>query len=219
MRSVARQFADIVTAAPEGGLVMGTVVAVNADATLDVDVRGTTLEGLRYLSHVAPRPGFGVWLERVDSDLLAVGVPAQLGWPSCRVRRDANGAAYASGTQVVSFDTAVHDPWDMWTSGTNVVIPIPGLYDFSAGLNWDANNTGHRSCGISVAGAYAAYQRTPATAADAAFVTAAATGYPCAAGDIVTLEAAHTSGTNRTLLGGAAHRQFLSVTYRGPIGT
>jgi hypothetical protein len=219
MKPLARRLADVLTTVPEGGLVMGTVTTVNADSTITVDVRGTTLTGVRYLAHVAPRPGYGVWLERVDKALLAVGVGSAAGWPSCRVRRDANGAAYASGTQVVSFDTAVHDPWDMWGSGTNVVIPIPGLYDFSAGLNWDANNVGHRSCGISVAGSYAAYQRTPATAADAAFVTAAASGYPCAAGDIVTLEAAHTSSTNRTLLGGAAHRQFLSVTYRGPIGT
>jgi hypothetical protein len=206
--------ASIAATPPDSsGMLMGNVVSVDTDASLTINVRGGVVSGIRYLSHVAPRPGYPIVLQRVGNDLLAVGTLAQQGHPCCRIRRNADGAAFASGFQTVSFDVAEHDPWGMWTSGTNVVIPIPGAYSMSGHLEFDADATGSaRNAYILVNGSVHAYQRNGPTTQLISVATAVVS---CAAGDIVTLAGAHNSTTNRFLIGGNQYRSVLTVNYEG----
>jgi hypothetical protein len=206
------------------GYRLAEVVSVQANYSMTVKIAGssTAVAGVRYLTHVPPRPGSSVWLIRNKEEWHGVGTMAhQAGWPVCRVRRAADGTSYASGAQTVSFDTEDADLWSMWTSGTDVVIPIPGFYDLSGGLQFDldANNNGSRSVFIKVGSTEVAYdRRLPISASTPVILGCSTLGYPCVAGDVVTLGGAHTSTTNRYHVGGSARNSYLSVVYRGPLG-
>lgn len=199
---------------------MGTVAAINADRTINVTIGGstTTITGVRYFAHYAPKVGAQVWLDTDGRDWVALGAIAGQGGatPSCKVYRTSDLSIATSTTATtVTWQAAHTDPWGMWTTGTNVVVPLTGIYLMTAMTQWNTATTGYRNTRIQVNGADVSWSQLDPPASS---VTSGYANHALAAltkGDIVTMVARQTSSAALSLNSGISGTN-LTVSYLGP---
>lgn len=137
---------------------MGTVAAINANYTINVKIAGSTyvIQNVRYFAHLQPpKVGAQVWLDTDGRDWIATGVVAGLGAsaPSCKVYRTADlSVATGSAYTTVTWQASEYDPYGMFTSGTNIVVPVSGRYLITAQIEWAGNATSYRGASLRVNG-------------------------------------------------------------------
>lgn len=223
-------FSDaIASAAPEAPLRrrMGKVTAIGSNYTISVQIAGstTTITGVRYFNHYAPKVGSQVWLDTDGRDWIAIGAIAGLGGavPSVKVMRTADlsiatGAAYTT----VAWQAADFDPWGMWTSGTNVVVPLTGRYLITGQATFNAGATLGSYRGVQVrtngsTGGYIGWTQTDyASSSGVSVWSGTATGVRhMVAGDYVTMHVHHNNAAALTLSSTAINDTHMTVTYLG----
>lgn len=207
----------------------GVVVSVETGYTCTVYIGGdnTSISGVRYFAHTAPRPGQQVWLDTDGYDVVIVGVVAGNGGsiPACRVYRSSAQTSVASGvsTEVVWTDAAF-DPWGMWSTGSatdaQIVLPMDGVYFATSTIAFPASTSGaYRTIDILHAGSLRARSRyTVATGTFAGgtplFLSTSAV-ISGTKSQVITVEgAADISGG--TTFAQTGQLPFLAVTYLGP---
>jgi len=215
--------AAIRDAAPDAPLRrrMGAVDAINANRTINVTIAGSTtaITGVHYFGHYAPKVGAQVWLDTDGRDWVAVGAIAGAGGavPSVKVWRTADLSIANSSAYTAITWQASDDPWGMWTSGTNVTIPITGRYLLTACSWWVANANGYRTMVLSVNGSttYSSYAQIDATGTSAHIFHMPAV-LKLNAGDYVNMRVRQTSGAALSMNAGASYETHLEITYLGP---
>jgi hypothetical protein len=138
-----------IKATPSGlRLRQGTVITVNANRTMDVQIAGDgfTLPSVRYLSNYAPKPSDQVWLLNDGADLLGVGMIAG-------ADRTLAPVAYRTSTLTVTKDTNTYvsfqadnsDAYGCWTVSdpTKLTAPVTGRYIATASVLWEGQNGGY----------------------------------------------------------------------------
>lgn len=143
--------------APQTGLKLrqGTVISVNADRTMNVQIAGDgyTLPSVRYLSNYAPKPDDQVWLLNDGPDLLGFGMVAAAGRTlSPKAYRTAAYATTANVETKVPFQAVENDDWNCWDSGapTRLTIPLTGRYQIQAQAKWSDGASGTRQISIKI---------------------------------------------------------------------
>ena len=138
-----------IKATPSGlRLRQGTVITVNANRTMDVQIAsdGFTLPSVRYLSNYAPKPSDQVWLLNDGADLLGVGMiagadrtlaPAAYRTTPLTVIKDTN--------TYVAFEADNSDAYGCWTISdpTKLTAPVTGRYIATASVLWEGQNGGY----------------------------------------------------------------------------
>lgn len=130
--------------APQTGLKLrqATVITVNADRTMDVQIAndGYTLPSVRYLSNYAPKPSDQVWLLNDGADLLGIGMVAAAGRTlSPKAYRGTAQSITANTETMVSFSAVENDDWNCWDlspNPTRLTAPITGRYMAVAMVKW-----------------------------------------------------------------------------------
>lgn len=199
----------------------GVVVSVQTAYRCTIRLAGDTTDiaGVRYFSHSAPRPGQQVWIDTDGLDTVVVGTIAGNGGaaPVCRVWRTANQTGVVSGTATAVTWQSSLDPWGMWTSGANVVLPLDGFYLLTATVAFEASSTGaYRTVDIIHATAVRGRTRYTGTMAGgtAPFVTTT-TIVSGVRGDNVSVEGT-SDQTGPYAFSQTAQFPFLAVQYVGP---
>jgi hypothetical protein len=138
-----------IKATPSGlRLRQGTVITVNSDRTMDVQIAsdGFTLPSVRYLSNYAPKPSDQVWLLNDGADLLGVGMiagadrtlaPVAYRTTPLTVIKDIN--------TYVAFEADNSDAYGCWTVSdpTKLTAPVTGRYIATASVLWEGQNGGY----------------------------------------------------------------------------
>jgi hypothetical protein len=138
-----------IKATPSGlRLRQGTVITVNSDRTMDVQIAsdGFTLPSVRYLSNYAPKPSDQVWLLNDGADLLGVGMiagadrtlaPVAYRTTPLTVIKDVN--------TYISFEADDSDGWNCWVIGdpTKLTAPVTGRYIATASVLWEGQSSGY----------------------------------------------------------------------------
>ena len=138
-----------IKATPDGlRLRQGTVITVNANRTMDVQIAsdGFTLPSVRYLSNYAPKPSDQVWLLNDGADLLGVGMiagadrtlaPVAYRTTPLTVIKDIN--------TYVAFEADNSDAYGCWTVSdpTKLTAPVTGRYIATASVLWEGQNGGY----------------------------------------------------------------------------
>lgn len=130
--------------APQTGLKLrqGTVISVNADRTMNVQIAGDgfTLPSVRYLSHYAPKPSDQVWLLNDGADLLGIGMVAGATRTlSPKAYRGTAQSITANTETLVSFSAVENDDWNCWDASPNptrLTAPLTGRYMAVAMVKW-----------------------------------------------------------------------------------
>lgn len=217
-------FADAVaSAAPAEKLRrrMGKVVAINTNRTINVQIAGstTTITGVHYFNHYAPKLNTQVWLDTDGRDWIAIGAIAGSGGavPTVKVHRTADlSVATGSTYTAVPWQAAEYDPWGMWTSGTNVVVPITGRYLVTGQASWLGNNTGYRTALLQYNGGTANFGYAQSDAGTTNQFSLSVSGIRTAtAGDYFSLNVRQGSGVTLGLMGTASVYTHMTVTYLG----
>lgn len=198
-----------------------TVTAVSyPTCSLKLAGDSTVLTGVPYMSHVAPKIDSAVWVAVDGRDMMVIGAIAPLGPPWCNIYRSTDQTGVASGTATsVSFNAAASNPWNMWSSGTDITIPLAGVYVFAGTLAFAADSTGtYREARITIGGTSRAIVRNTGTfAAATPTIMNLSLVYACGVGDVVNLVGvANTTGT--ATFQNTARIPHLGVTYLGPYG-
>lgn len=125
------------------------VVTINNDYTIDVKIAGDTgiLPNVRYLSNLAPLPGYHIWVIVDNNDMLAIGhVARENKTLAPKAIRTTNQAIPNNTYTTVEFSSSQSDAWGCWSAAnpTRLTIPMNGRYLISAGGCFSASNTGHR---------------------------------------------------------------------------
>ena len=142
--------------APQSGLKLrqGTVITVNADRTMDVQIAGDgyTLPSVRYLSNYAPKPNDQVWLLNDGADLLGIGMVAAAGRTlSPKAYRTSLQSITAATETTVTFQAVENDDWNCWDASPNptrLTAPVTGRYMAQAQLKWGDGASGVRRVSI-----------------------------------------------------------------------
>lgn len=142
--------------APQSGLRLrqATVITVNADRTMDVQITGDgfTLPSVRYLSNYAPKPSDQVWLINDGVDLLGIGMIAASGRTlSPKAYRTALQSIPSGTDTLVSFQAVENDDWNCWDASPNptrLTAPVTGRYMAQAQLKWGDGASGVRRVSI-----------------------------------------------------------------------
>lgn len=137
-----------------------TVISVEAGCTCTLDVAGTTVTGVRYIS--PPRPGTSCWITWQGGAPIVVGSIADTySIPSSMIQ--ANGTtslANNTWTAIPNGGTLTwqNDAWEMIddTTGT-FTAPCDGMWQFTASASWVSNVTGVRGLRIMVGAATLAF--------------------------------------------------------------
>ena len=138
-----------IKANPDGlRLRQGTVITVNANRTIDVQIAsdGFTLPSVRYLSNYAPKPSDQVRLLNDGADLLGVGMiagadrtlaPVAYRTTPLTVIKDIN--------TYVAFEADNSDAYGCWTVSdpTKLTAPVTGRYIATASVLWEGQNGGY----------------------------------------------------------------------------
>lgn len=234
MKSLERMLADAIAGPATSPMVQGTVVSVEPDCSITVDIRGGEISGVRYLSHVAPRPGYGIWLQRIGAEpttLVAVGSMAHHGWPAARVRRSATDGDQniANGGAIINMGpnpVIEYDPWGMYSDSqrTRLSALIPGIYDVGGDLRFAPSLSGtYRQVAVRANGGIVVANKqvldTPDNfSASTAWVASATTRIYLDAGGYIELDADQDTGGNLAAAAGFAYSCALSLVYVGPAG-
>lgn len=199
---------------------MGKVISIQSNYTITVTIAGSDvqIDGVRYFAHYAPTVGSHVWLDTDGVDWIAAGAVAGLGGdiPTCKVYRTADlniatGTTYTTVTwQAESYDTA-----SMWTSGTDVIVPLSGIYLVHATASWNGNATGYRTCLIKRGTTTIGYTQDTATSTNVMQQQAIAS-CTANAGDAIILQVRQGSGGTLALSGTQVYETQMVVTYLGP---
>lgn len=132
----------------------GTVITVNANRTMDVQITsdGFTLPSVRYLSNYAPKPSDQVWLLNDGADLLGVGMIAAADRTLAPTASRSTSQTIATSTQTkVVFDAVDSDGWNCWDvspNPTRLTAPITGRYIITGNVAFEADSAGHRAINI-----------------------------------------------------------------------
>lgn len=203
---------------------MGAVVAINSDRTINVTIAGstTTITSVKYFGHYAPKVGAQVWLDTDGRDWVAIGAIAGLGGavPTCKVYRTADQNIATGSTFVnVSWQAAAFDPWGMWTSGTNVTVPITGRYLINSTVQFNAvtpYTVSYRSGRIYQNGGPLNIVQTDSPVGNVLWSQSLSIIVNATAGDYFTLGARQNSGITISIASSAASETQMTVTYLGP---
>jgi len=98
---------------------------------------------------------YSLWILTDDSPITWVGV-GQRSMDAVRVIRTTNQSINNNSVTAISFDTETYDLGSgLWVVGspTRITIVVPGVYNFSGVLRFDANSTGERAILVRVNGA------------------------------------------------------------------
>jgi hypothetical protein len=142
--------------APQTGLKLrqATVITVNSDRTMDVQITGDgyTLPSVRYVSNYAPKPNDQVWLLNQGADLLGFGMVAGADRTLAPTVSRSTAQTIPTGTQTkVSFDAVDSDGWNCWDlspNPTRLTVPVTGRYIITGNVAFDASSSGHRAVNI-----------------------------------------------------------------------
>lgn len=203
---------------------MGAVSAINSNRTINVTIGGSTtaITGVKYFGHYAPKVGTQVWLDTDGRDWIAIGAIAGSGGaiPSCKVYRTSDQNIATGSTFVnVSWNAAAFDPWGMWTSGTNVTVPITGRYLVNATVHFNAASpytVSYRSGRIYQNGGPLNIVQTDSPVGNVIWSQSMSVIVNATAGDYFTLGARQNSGITLALASTTAAETQLTVTYLGP---
>jgi hypothetical protein len=138
-----------IKATPDGlRLRQGTVITVNANRTMDVQIAsdGFTLPSVRYLSNYAPKPSDQVWLLNDGADLLGIGMIAGADRTLAPVAYRTSALTVAKDTNTyVSFQADNSDAYGCWTVSdpTKLTAPVTGRYIATASVLWEGQNGGY----------------------------------------------------------------------------
>jgi hypothetical protein len=130
--------------APQTGLKLrqATVITVNSDRTMDVQITGDgyTLPSVRYVSNYAPKPNDQVWLLNQGADLLGFSmVAASDRTLSPKAYRTSLQSITANTEALVSFQAVENDGWNCWDASPNptrLTAPLTGRYMAVAMVKW-----------------------------------------------------------------------------------
>ena len=138
-----------IKATPDGlRLRQGTVITVNANRTMDVQIAsdGFTLPSVRYLSNYAPKPSDQVWLLNDGADLLGIGMIAGADRTLAPVAYRTSALTVTKDTNTyVSFQADNSDAYGCWTVSdpTKLTAPVTGRYIATASVLWEGQNGGY----------------------------------------------------------------------------
>jgi len=196
----------------------GAITAVAADGTLSVTVAGSAvvLTGIKALASVCPVVGVAVWLATDGRDLFAIGTMSPPAY--CSLLRTTDAATTTGVYLEVSFAAATRiDAAGMWAAGapTKITCTVPGVYQLSGGVNWDASNDGRRDCRLLVNGTGVASSVVPAENVGVAQSVSLVT--PLALGDYVELQIRQSSGGNLSAIAGALGPKLVACWIGRPV--
>ncbi len=137
--------------------------------------------------------------------------PVRLNTRSTRARRTTNLSLTSGSVTVVSFDTEDWDNSAMFPGSSSVIIlPVAGLWGFTAAGAFASNGTGLRRLLVDVngGGTYPTIDSRPAVSGDNTAVTLSGS-HVAAAGDALQLFAHQTSGGALNLLAGVYFAAWL----------
>jgi hypothetical protein len=135
-----------IKATPSGlRLRQGTVITVNADRTMDVQIAsdGFTLPSVRYLSDYAPKPSDQVWLLNDGADLLGIGmVASSTRTLACTAYRTSTLDIVRNTLTTIPFEAARRNDWNCWTvtDATKLTAPVTGVYQSTASVLIESQN-------------------------------------------------------------------------------
>jgi hypothetical protein len=138
-----------IKANPDGlRLRQGTVITVNANRTIDVQIAsdGFTLPSVRYLSNYAPKPADQVWLLNDGADLLGIGMVASSTRTLAPVAYRTTPLTVIKDVDTyISFEADDSDGWNCWVIGdpTKLSAPVSGRYIATASVLWEGQNSGY----------------------------------------------------------------------------
>jgi hypothetical protein len=138
-----------IKATPSGlRLRQGTVITVNANRTIDVQIAsdGFTLPSVRYLSDYAPKPADQVWLLNDGADLLGIGMIASANRTLAPVAYRTTAVTIPKDVNTyISFEADDSDGWNCWVIGdpTKLTAPVTGRYIATASVLWEGQNSGY----------------------------------------------------------------------------
>jgi hypothetical protein len=138
-----------IKATPDGlRLRQGTVITVNANRTIDVQIAsdGFTLPSVRYLSDYAPKPADQVWLLNDGADLLGIGMIASANRTLAPVAYRTSALTVIKDVNTyISFEADDSDGWNCWVIGdpTKLTAPVTGRYIATASVLWEGQNSGY----------------------------------------------------------------------------
>ena len=138
-----------IKATPSGlRLRQGTVITVNADRTIDVQIAsdGFTLPSVRYLSNYAPKPSDQVWLLNDGAGLLGIGMIAAADRTLAPVAyRTTPLTVIKDINTYVAFEADNSDAYGCWTVSdpTKLTAPVTGRYIATASVLWEGQNGGY----------------------------------------------------------------------------
>ena len=135
-----------IKATPDGlRLRQGTVITVNANRTMDVQIAsdGFTLPSVRYLSDYAPKPSDQVWLLNDGADLLGIGmVASSTRTLACTAYRTSTLDIVKDTLTSIPFQAARRNDWNCWTvaDATKLTAPVTGVYQATAAILIESQN-------------------------------------------------------------------------------
>lgn len=200
----------------------GVVVSVQTGYTCTVQIAGdtTSISGVRYFSHAAPRPGSQVWIDTDGYDVVVVGLIAGNGGstPSCRLFRGSQQGSITGPTTIL-WNQVGSDPWGMRdaTNTDRIYLKADGFYLVSGVVAFAASATGtYRAVDVKLNGV-TVLQRcriSNAPTAENVFLSYA-TGFYGVVGDYITVEAS--SSAYSVSLAQTGQMPNVSVSYIGPM--
>lgn len=208
---------DVATAAAKGvvdnaqklGLTWQTILATVKDGTVPSSVQAVLdgdTEVISVTSTIGPIPaGARVYVITVPpAGNYAVGYAqgSTSLFPAAIMLRSANQSIGSGGVgTAIQFDTEELNNFGMWisTAATDIVIPYNGVYNLFGNVVFAAGATGVRSCVIQVNGVIVAESKAGAT--NSSDPRSASTSRLLVLGDVVTLVAYHTQGSNLNVTG------------------
>lgn len=184
----------------------GVVVSHEVGGTMTVLLGGDTttpVANVRYLG-TPVMPGNPVFLA-VDKagDMLGLGAAnGRNSAPVARVYRDTNQSVANATDTAITWTTVDRDPWGMWNSSTDLIIPVDGYWAFTTSLIWAGNTGGYRQAGIKHVGwfLHSVDQRLPVGGSPAR-VTLTAQPLPMVKGAAVQVRVYQTSSVALNILG------------------
>jgi hypothetical protein len=201
----------------------GTVITVNANRTMDVQIAsdGFTLPSVRYLSNYAPKPSDQVWLLNDGADLLGVGMIAGADRTLAPTASRSTSQTITTSTQTkVIFDEVDSDGWNCWDvspNPTRLTAPLTGRYIITGNVAFEAASSGHRAINILKNNTLelARSDFNPVSNSVDTHSTVTCHAVSLTKGDYVELRVWQNSGSNLNILDSGDHNPRFSLIYLG----
>jgi len=201
----------------------GTVITVNANRTMDVQIAsdGFTLPSVRYLSNYAPKPSDQVWLLNDGADLLGVGMIAGADRTLAPTASRSTSQTITTSTQTkVIFDEVDSDGWNCWDvspNPTRLTAPLTGRYIITGNVAFEAASSGHRAINILKNNTLelARSDFNPVSNSVDTHSTVTCHAVSLTKGDYVELRVWQNSGSDLNILDSGEHNPRFSLIYLG----